>query len=44
MRSATAATIIWSLLLAHYGNNFFIETAEFAVKVMKHMLKERYGI
>lgn len=31
------------LNLYHYGKNFVVEVAEFAVKVMHHMLKERYG-
>ncbi len=31
------------LNLRHFGKNFIIETAEFAVKVMKNMLTERYG-
>ncbi|MBE6728102.1 MAG: hypothetical protein E7562_05605 [Ruminococcaceae bacterium] len=31
------------LNLRHFGNDFLIETAEFAVKVMKNILFERYG-
>ena len=31
------------LNLRHFGDNFLIETAEFAVKVMRNMLTERYG-
>lgn len=31
------------LNLYHYGKDFTVELAEFAVKVMRHMLKERYG-
>ena len=31
------------LHLEHYGKDFIVETAEFAIKVMRHMLKERYG-
>jgi sugar phosphate isomerase/epimerase len=31
------------LSLGHFGPNFLIETAEFAVKVMRNMLNERYG-
>ncbi len=31
------------LNLAHFGKNFIVETAEFAVKVMKNILNERYG-
>lgn len=31
------------LSLGHFGRNFIVETAEFAVKVMRFMLKERYG-
>ncbi len=31
------------LSLGHFGKDFLIETAEFAVKVMKYILKERYG-
>ncbi len=29
--------------LHHFGEDFQIETAEFAVKLMKYMLKEKYG-
>lgn len=31
------------LNLRHFGKNFIVETAEFAVKVMKNILTERYG-
>ena len=31
------------LNLSHFGEAFMIETAAFAIKVMKHLLKERYG-
>lgn len=31
------------LELRHFGKGFMVETAEFAVKVMRHFLKERYG-
>jgi len=31
------------LNLKHFGENFLIETAEFAVKVMKNILADRYG-
>ena len=31
------------LNLRHFGRDFQIETADFAVKVLRHMLKERYG-
>ncbi len=31
------------LQLAHFGKGFEIETAEFGIKVLKHMLKTRYG-
>ncbi len=31
------------LELCHFGKDFQIETAEFAVKLMKYILKERYG-
>lgn len=31
------------LNLYHYGKDFVVEVAEFAIKVMRHMLKERYG-
>ena len=31
------------LNLRHFGNDFIYETAEFAVKLMKYKLKERYG-
>lgn len=31
------------LKLAHFGDDFLIEHAEFAVKLMKYMLKKRYG-
>ena len=31
------------LNLRHFGDNFLIETAEFAVKVMKNILCDRYG-
>lgn len=31
------------LNLHHFGDNFLAETAEFAVKVMKNILRERYG-
>ncbi len=31
------------LNLEHFGKNFTVETATFAIKVMKHLLKERYG-
>ena len=30
------------LKLAHFGDDFMVEHAEFAVKLMKHMLKKRY--
>ncbi len=31
------------LELRHFGNDFVFETAEFAVKVMRNILKQRYG-
>lgn len=31
------------LSLGHFGKNFLVETAEFAIKVMKNILRERYG-
>ena len=31
------------LNLRHFGKDFLVETAEFAVKVMKNILSERYG-
>ena len=31
------------LALRHFGKDFQIETAEFAVKLMRYILKERYG-
>lgn len=31
------------LNLPHFGDNFLVETAEFAYKVMRNMLKDRYG-
>ena len=31
------------LHLPQYGDNFIVEMAEFAVKVLRHMLTERYG-
>lgn len=31
------------LNLPHFGDNFLIETAEFAYKVMRNMLRDRYG-
>ena len=31
------------LFLSHFGDEFMIETAEFAVKVMRNILTERYG-
>ena len=31
------------LNLSHFGENFMIETAEFAIKVMRNMLLNRYG-
>ena len=31
------------LNLEHFGKDFTVETAAFAIKVMKHLLKERYG-
>ncbi len=31
------------LNLCHFSQNFMTETAEFAIKVMRNMLKERYG-
>ena len=31
------------LKLEHYGDNFIVETAEFSIKVLRHMLTERYG-
>ena len=31
------------LNLSHYGDNFIVETAEFSIKVLRHMLTERYG-
>ena len=30
------------LNLSHFGGDFLVETAEFAVKVLKYMLKQRY--
>lgn len=30
------------LNLSHFGSDFLVETAEFAVKVLKYMLKQRY--
>lgn len=31
------------IVLSHFGKDFLVETAEFAVKVMKNLLRERYG-
>ncbi|MBR4762233.1 MAG: hypothetical protein IK086_06320, partial [Clostridia bacterium] len=31
------------LALRHFGKDFQVETAEFAVKLMRYILKERYG-
>ena len=31
------------LHLPHFGEDFAIETAEFAIKLMRHILKTRYG-
>jgi len=31
------------LNLIHFGEDFMLEEAEFAIKVMKHLLKKRYG-
>lgn len=31
------------LSLSHYGKNLIVETAEFAIKVMRNILDERYG-
>ena len=31
------------LNLRHFGKEFIVVTAEFAIKVMKHILNERYG-
>ena len=32
------------LFLHHFGVSFRKETAEFAIKVMRHMLDTRYGV
>lgn len=29
--------------LTHFGDNFMLEEAEFGVKVMRNMLRDRYG-